>query len=291
MTQLTRKAFLRALVSIPCLLASGCASWFYDRKAEAPSRLPHVPIPDDVIVAEVSLIRAREPQLDLVADAWQLADEQIIPIARRRDLNDNGFRCGKFGGNLPASLQDLLKIHDEQMALAKAEGESQEGDPTLLGLRMQLRAARKGEIRVRNDESTVSVLLSNGGVVRGGTFPQAKCAFQVRGYPSAASSAEIELTPFIEYGLPMRNWQADEGELSLNVGRPKLEMTSLRISSQLNPGDILLVGPNSPARGLGGVFFHEQASDAAHGLLLIRLALAQSDTVFQSKSEAIANAG
>ncbi len=283
MPQLTRKAFLKTLVSMPCLLASGCASWLYNQKAEEPSRLPHVPIPEDVIVAEVSLIRAREPQLELVTAAWGLADEQITPIARRRDLNDNGFRCGKFGGDLPESLRDLLKIHDEQMALAKAEGDAEDGDPTLLGLRMQLRAARKGEIRVRNDESNISVLLSNGGVVRGGTFPQAKCAFLVRGYPSAASSAEIELTPYIEYGLPMRNWQSEEGELSLNVGRPKLEMVALRITSQLGPGDILLVGPNAPAKGLGGVFFHDQLVDPAHSLLLIRLALAQSDTVFHSK--------
>lgn len=289
MPQLTRKAFLQALLSTPCLLLSGCASWFYAKKEEEPSRLPQVPIADDVIVAEVSLIKAREPQLQLVDDAWKLADEQITPIARRRDLDANGFRCGRFGGDLPGALRELLEIHEEQMSLAKLEGEISKNDPTLHGLRMQLRAARKGEIRVRGAQPQISVLLSTGGTVSGGTFPEAACSFLIRGFPSAAGSAEIELTPYIEYGSPKRNWSADGDQLEMSIERPKEEFVALRMASQLGPGEILLVGPQSPSKGLGGVFFHERPGDPAHGLLLIRLALAQSDGVFR-KSTSITEA-
>jgi hypothetical protein len=282
MANLTRKAFLQTMIGMPCLLVSGCASWFFETKQEEPSRLPQVPIPEDVIVAEVSLIRAREPQLELVEAAWGLADEQITPIERRRDLLANGFRCGRFGGDLPQPIRDLLQIHEEQMALAKVEGEVQEGDPTVRGLRMQLRAARKGEIRVRGNQPQISVLLATQGTVRGGSFPEASCAFQIRGYPSAASCAEIELTPYIEFGLPMRNWEAGESELKMNIARPTEHFTSMRMNCQLGPGEILLVGPNTPAKGLGGVFFHERLDDPAHALLLIRLALSQVDSVFRA---------
>lgn len=283
MSRLSRKAFLQALASLPCLAATGCASWFFEQEATSPPpRLPHVPIPPDVIVAEVSLIRVREPQLPMVEEAWRLSDEQIIPISRRRDLDANGFRCGHFGGEVPKPLRNLLQIHEEQIALDREEGEGTPSDTTLTGLRMQLRAARRGEIRVRSAQGRISVLLSTGGVVRGGDYADAACSFLIRGYPSAAASAEIELTPYIEYGLPKREWLADDGEISMSISRPKEEFAALRMNAQLGPGDVLLVGPNSPPKGLGGVFFHERPNDPAHGLLLIRLALSQSDPVFQS---------
>lgn len=285
MSRFTRKAFLKALLSSPCLLLPGCASWFNVKKEAEPSSLPKVPIADDVIVAEVSLIKAREPQLDLVGDVWQLADEQITPLQRRRDLDANGFRCGRFGGDLPGPLRSLLEIHDKQMEIAKSEGEVSKEDPTLQGLRMQLRAARKGEIRVRGAQSQVSVLLSNAGIVTGGTFPDATCSFLIRGYPASAASAEIELTPYIEYGMAKRNWDSSRtGELEMTIARPQEQFGFLRMNSQLGPGELLLVGPSAPAKGMGGVFFHEQPSNPAHSLLLVRIALAQSDSVFRQSN-------
>jgi hypothetical protein len=288
MTRVSRKAFLQALLSAPCVLLSGCASWFFETVQEEPDRLPAVGVPKDMVVAEVSLIKARDPQLELVDAVWRVADEQVIPIARRRELDANGFRCGRFGGDIPAPLRELLEIHEEQMALAKLEGEAQEGDPTVQGHRMQLRAARKGEILVRPTQPLISVLLSNGGAIHGGTFPGASCAMQIRGFPSAAASAEIELTPYIEFGEPMRNWQSKEGELSMDVAKPKLEFPEMRMTCRLSPGEVMLVGPNSPSKGLGGVFFHEQPTDLAHGLLLLRLALSQADEVFQAPAKSAA---
>lgn len=286
MSQLTRKAFLQALVGMPCVLLSGCASWFFTKVEETkPSQLPQVPIPEDVIVAEVSLIRVREPELELAADAWSLADEQVIPIAKRRDLDANGLRCGRFGGDLPAPLRKLLEVHEAQMMLAKSEGEDVKGDPTLNGLRMQLRAARKGEIRIRGAQPQISVLLSKNGVITGGAFPDASCSFLIRGYPTAAASAEIELTPYVEHGLPKRNWSSESGELEMNIARPRQEFDNLQMVVQLGPGEVMLVGPNAPPKGLGGVFFHEHADAPSHCLLLIRLALAQADGVFRTKPQ------
>lgn len=290
MIRVTRKAFLQALIGAPCVLLSGCASWFFETASEEPDRLPPVGVTKDMVVVEVSLIKVREPQLELVDAIWRVADEQVIPIARRRELDANGFRCGRFGGEIPAPLRELLSIHDEQTALAKLEGEAQEGDPTVEGHRMQLRAARRGEIVVRPPQPLISVLLSYGSAIHGGTFPGAACAMQIRGYPSAGVGAEIELTPYIEYGEPTRNWQSKEGELSIDVAKPKVKFPEMQMSTRLGPGDVLLVGPNSPAKGLGGVFFHEQATDQAHCLLLIRLALSQADDLYEASGKPSADA-
>jgi hypothetical protein len=34
MANLTRKAFLQTMIGMPCLLVSGCASWFFETKQE-----------------------------------------------------------------------------------------------------------------------------------------------------------------------------------------------------------------------------------------------------------------
>lgn len=219
------------------------------------------------------------------ADVWHDVDEQFLPTALRRKLAENGFRCGFLDGRPSPALQTALDSHAERHSHA-AEDEDR-SVPTGIQ-RLQNRSGRRGKILTSEIQESLAVLLPEAGRVRGQTYSQAQCLFSVRSFPQGDGSTQLELTPEIEFGEARPRWLGESGEGSFRVdtSRERREFESLRIATQLSPGQMLVLGPLPQLKGLGRQFFAETARGGDQPrVLIIRLAQTQLDDLFAPEQD------
>jgi hypothetical protein len=236
-------------------------------------------MPPNGVVLEAAFVRVPPDQpLD---GLWQQIDEQQLDQKIRRNLTENGIRCGVLGAQLPTELHELMARAGREQALPS--GESLVADSaTALYRKLQNRPGERSDLIVvpAITERKV-VLFSEEGRVRAEAFDQGQALFAVRGYPSGDGTVRVELVPEIQHGEVKHQWVPGNGTFLHDVGRQAREFDQLRLSAVLSPGQTLLITGTNDVRGLGGLLFVRGSGETSERLLiLLRLAQTQYDDLF-----------
>jgi hypothetical protein len=242
--------------------------------------LPSTRMPSDSVALEATFVRIPAGQAELNTQLWQQIDEQCIPVDQRRRLNDNGFRCGLVGSQMPDRLRQVL---DQQQSTPLDQEVQSEMDVLKNSKRVHHRAGRRCEFVTHAPQPNMVVLYREARQqkVGGQVFHDAQCVLASRCYPEGHGGARLELVPEVHHGEPRKQWVASEGTFHPLTGREREVFTDLMIDVQLAPGQTLILSCTDEIKGLGQNFFVEAGpGDAQRKMFLIRLAQTQRDDLF-----------
>lgn len=213
-------------------------------------------------------------------DFWQLVDEQALPLETRRRLEQNGLRAGVIHGRPTPALQAALDAHSaRQHDLGDAPDSTA---PTGIQ-RIQNRAGKRGKILVSEQRDQLVVLLPEQGRLRGRTYADAQCVISVRSFPQGDGQVELDLLPEIEHGQARQRWlgESTEGSFRIDSSRERVPLNQIRLTPRLDPGQMVVIGPITPLKGLGRQFFGATNNDSPEvRVLVIRVAQTQYDDLF-----------
>jgi hypothetical protein len=146
------------------------------------------PTGSDVVQLEWGLIERPVGDHYLNEDLWALANEQVIPLERKDELETNGLRIASIGGLLPAEFLELVRSERNNPSPQRKQVRS--GHPTVLAL---------GPIREK-----CSLAWQPGVYILEGFWPGFLCNAQlgIAVTPSLADDNKVHLsfTPQIEHG-------------------------------------------------------------------------------------------
>ncbi len=275
------RRWVTALILLAQVPTAGCSSW--NELSSEPLELPAARMSNESVALQITFVRVPTGKTDINSTLWQYIDEQLIDPEQRSHLNNNGFRCGIVGSQLPTVLRELLDEKESQSTLEAAT--PREIDSLAMNRRINSKSGKRSEIVTSAPEDEMIVLYKDqaGTKVTGKSFDQAQAILACRTFPQGDGATQIELMPEIHHGQPRKQWIAGEGTFHLMAGRDRELFSDLVMRTALFPGQTLIISSTPESRGLGHNFF----VDISHGdpqqkLLLIRLAQTQRDDLFEA---------
>jgi len=230
-------------------------------------------------VLEIFTIRVpfREKNIDQVL--WSTIDEQRLDPQFRDRLHRNGLRAGVVAGPLPQELERLLRLVDDQPTDTVDEQVVQlDSEPMVRKRHLQLRADRPAKIQTTPQQERLSVLFSSSGGVGGETYYSAQPSLVVTCHPLDNARVRLALVPELEHGQAKRKWNASDGIMFLNTGRPKRTFDALRVQVDLMPGQLLVLSPLIERPGSLGYQFLTDSSGQQPERKLVVIRVAQTNT-------------
>lgn len=252
----------------------------------AASKSPLLPlsVASDAISLEVFSAPIPQGEAQL-AELWKLVDEQPLPADVRRRLNDNGFRAGLVGPNVPAALSDILKVTEQRTAEDDKHTVSLNPDGGINLRVLHTKAGKRTELTLGGMHESLVLLESIDAQVGGKTYHKAECRFGLRAYSESDGKVRLELTPELHHGEFQNRRRGNDGAWMLTQERPKRVFHELQMEPKLAPGQMLLVASLPGRTGSAGYhFFTDTSGDKpAPRLWVIRAARAASDTAFYER--------
>ncbi|MEM8944285.1 MAG: hypothetical protein AAGD11_03805 [Planctomycetota bacterium] len=274
------RAFYSAFARIVgCLLWSGSAGC---------SLLLTLPMPDDPesflkaietapdsVALEIFQVRVPVTDQKLDAELWQVADEQRVDIDVRHELIRNGFRAGVLGGTVPDRLARYLKLESE-LPESKAERliTGDNADPTVTRRVVQLDRNESATIQVSSLRDKLNVLMNEEGGLRGRSYEQVQAVYTMRAQAIAGQRIRLRLVPELQHGeLRNRYAGSDQGIFLVTPSRERELYDELELSTEMAPGELLILSGLPDASGSLGHAFHaeSQRGPAELKVVLIRL--------------------
>ena len=62
----------------------------------------------EVVQVDVALVEVPASDRFFQGELWQFVDEQVVPLEKKAQLEDNGFRVGQVGSKPPQELLELI---------------------------------------------------------------------------------------------------------------------------------------------------------------------------------------
>ena len=271
------------LVCLAILSAPGCVQV----EPVAKSLLAKPALPAGSVVLDIFFVRAAMDDPLANDTLWQEIDEQHFSAKRRRRLQQNGFRVGVVGGQIPIPLSELLELSGKPAATADLGGEARAAnlasDPRVMRRHLQIRAGVRGEIIASGLHDELPVLLrSDSGGIGGQTYRKAQAVLAVRAFPEPDGRVRLDMTPEVHYGEVCQRIVPGQGTFRLDAGRRRRVFDELGLEATLLPGQMLVLAalPERPG-SLGHHFFTEsQFGPLEQKLLVVRLSQTQHDDLF-----------
>lgn len=280
-----RGRWVRSICGLGIVLASAACTTWKDTATEV-LELPAARMSSDSVGIEITFVRVPVGQPQVNAELWQQVDEQLLAAETRLHLNNNGFRCGLVGSQLPDVLRELLNKQQESTKIDQAV--TSEFDVLAQNQRVQRRTGQRFEVVTSSPRDEMIVLYKDATErkVRGKPYYAAQCILAAKPFPRGDGTVRLELVPEIHHGEPRKQWVAGQGTFQLLSGREREVYQDLVIDTQLNAGQTLVVSCTPDLKGLGNNFFVEDGrGDAQQKLLLIRLIQVQRDELFEVPTE------
>lgn len=258
-------AVLRALVLFVGCHLVGCHAVFEGPPAERMNSIlrPVQSSPDSVSL-EVMQARVSADQSDQLRAIWSNADETRLDADVRARLAADGFRAGVISQAIPQELSKLLLL------------ESQSTDPNaeqvITAQAARQRVSRQTLHLKRHEESQVvaselrqqlSLLFSHDGGARGKTYRTVQPVYSLSGHATDGQRVIVQLTPELHHGEVRDRYTGDHG-IGMIIKRPSRDrevFDQLRLSAELEPGELLILGTSGEAHStLGHAFHHTESS-------------------------------
>lgn len=265
------------------VFAAGCA-----HPAVAPrSPLRATRMSPDSVVLELVFVRFAEGRADLNDDLWAQIDEQKLPPAVRRELDQQGLRVGVLAGTLPSALNDELARQAPEPIAGGAGVPLAETAGQVTVRHVQARRGKRIEVVAGGPYPRLPVLeLAADGQIEGRDYLDAECRFSLRAWPREDATVRLELVPEIQHGAarPRLAAHPEMGMVYFEPGRDRKVFSRLTCDLGLAPGEILVLGTRPHDSGHLGQHFFTVDDPASGGrlqkLLLVRLAQTQHDATF-----------
>lgn len=267
--------------SILAICAVGGCALGHDAVAPSNNILPQSSGPPDSVTAEIIFLHVAPKEAERLASLWGEVDEQVLPAELRRQLADNGLRCGVIGSLMPSDLRYLLD-HGPGMATDEGSSAAEASAAAPPARAMLLRPGKRGEIVAGGEQARIELFyVDKNGDLQGETLQRAQSLLAVSADPLADGRVSFELIPEVHYGAPRQRYVGEGGAFRIDASRDRRMFEELRISSMLSPGETLIVGCSAETKGLGRLFFTGGSSAVnEQRLLLIRLSRSQHDDRF-----------
>ncbi|MCS6850055.1 MAG: hypothetical protein NZ700_02660 [Gemmataceae bacterium] len=235
----------QALLLVLILWLVGCAGSPSRRSTSLLERLRQIgggPTGPDVVQLDVALLEQPLGDRYLSEQVWETADEQVVALERRAQLEENGFRVGQIGGILPPPLQGLLL--SERSCI----------NPR----RIRLHAGRPATLVLGPTQPRCQFQVSCGGERRDVDLDQAQCLLEV--VPQLAPDGRVGLhcTPVVRHGTAtlVPRPTPDRSAWLLEEQRPSERFADLSWEVTLTLNEYAVIGPRLEKRGsLGYVSF------------------------------------
>lgn len=239
----------------------------------------------DSTVLEVFTIRTLIGDAQLDQALWASIDEQRIDPEVRARLNRNGFRAGVVSGPMPQQLEQLLRLVEDQPTDSVDEQVVKlDAEPMVRKRRLQLRADRPAKIQTTPTHDELSVLFAGADGVGGQTYYGAQPTLVLSCHPFEDARVRLALTPELEHGEVKRQWDASDGIMFMNAGRPKRTFDELEVRAELVSGQLLVLSPLIDHPGsLGYQFLTDStAQQSEQKLVVIRVAQTHTPHLYQA---------
>jgi hypothetical protein len=218
----------------------------------------------DLLVMDVALLEAKPGDDFLTNGVWSQADEQVIALNHRPDLEDNGFRIGQLGGLPPAMLQERLS--------------SPRSCPN--PRRLQIHARKEETILIGPPRSPSNFALRFDGALTPVTHEHGQHALRLLPSIDVDGRIGLHFTPIVITGGPRSCYQAAPDRSGWVIGeeQPLERYDRLSWDLAVQPNEYILVGPrNARPDSLGSVsFVRTDTSPPRQYLFVIRAAHATS---------------
>lgn len=239
----------------------------------------------DSTVLEVFTIRVPFGDQDLDQSLWASIDEQRIDPELRMRLHRNGIRAGVIAGPLPAELERLLRLVEDQPTESLDEQVIKlDAEPMVRKRHLQLRADRPAKIQTTPQHDKLSVLYADHTGVGGQTYYKAQPSLVVKCHPLDEAGVQVSIVPELEHGEVKRQWEASDGVMFLDAGKPKETYEDLRVKADLCSGQLLVLSPLVDRPGSLGHKFLTDATgqQSERKLVVIRVAQTHTPHLYQA---------
>lgn len=234
------------------------------------------PVGGDVVIMDVALVEQPIGDHYINQELWGIADEQVIAIERKPQLEDNGLRIGQMGGIPPAGLQALL-LSERSCANPR---------------RIQLRAGHPTTLKLGPTLTQCQFQVHEDGRQRNVALEQAQCTLQVTPTLTPNGRTRLQFTPQVQYGEKSRLPKAvvDPAGVStwvIQEEQPAETFSQLSWEVTLEPNEYVIIGARYDRPDTLGsqCFICKEPPAPAQRLLVIRTSRMRND-VATSNSEA-----
>ncbi|MEM6798042.1 MAG: hypothetical protein AAF589_00880 [Planctomycetota bacterium] len=255
-------------------------------------------------ITQESILRAAKPSAEAVTldiywvrlphtsdgsdgGLWNHVNEDRLTIDVRRRLAENGLRAGVIGSTPPDLLLRLLD--PDGAGELNGDGAAELRRTGVVVRTRQLRAGQELPLNASPTLDEATLLLGDGEDLSERTFAAAQGVYVVEVARADDDRTWLSLLPTVRHGSPRLSFSHDEtGVISHGtMVRDTEAFPDLAMSSELAPGEILLV-TNLPNSGslLGGLL-HAPATDAAceRKAMLLRIADTPASQAFLPDDE------
>ena len=211
----------------------------------------------DRVLFDIALVQRPINDSFLNTELWASADEMILPVDLRENLELNGFRIGLLVGSPPEKLGQLLQ---SDRSCIDRRGRSV---PSGVLLAQNL----------RESPETVEALLHRDKVQETVSFERPLFGLDL--LPNLKQqTVRLRMTPRIEAGVKSMNFKPvpEESKWALELKRPTKLLTDLAMEINLAPNQILIIGGRPEREGSVGylTFVDDQSGETYQRLLIIR---------------------
>ena len=254
----------------------GCSTVLTSPPVDYPSLLRSVETTPDSVTLEILQVRvpANEPMLS--KDIWQAIDEQRLDLDMRHELTKNGFRAGVLGSTLPNELARQLNLQSEMPEMSPERViTAANANPRVTRRVVQLSQHEPALIKASQVQPEVVVMLTEDGGVRGKRYQEVEAVYSMHAQQVPGQRVSLKLTPELRHGelRPRYSGSSDQGIFLMMSTREREAFDHLKLTTELAPGEVLVVSCRAEEEGSLGHTFHGVDSDGPleQKLVLIRL--------------------
>lgn len=214
---------------------------------------------------------------------WQWVDETRVDPSVRQNMLQNGIRVGLV--NNEEEFRNQLDEHAEERDLVEtflAEA-SIASDLAHGSQSMPMRLGRRYELPLRQPfEGSHVAMIRKGDELIGKTMQNAQYVLALtssRG--NTPEQIELKLYPEIQHGDTVRKWVSSDTALRIDSRREAWQLECLNLHLDVQEGDLIVLAPTQPLRGLAKHMLAGTGQDNEHQNLILLIRVTQIPTLIE----------
>ncbi len=281
------KVFYASLGIIVSSTLIGCATWYPNLEqpsaAKSSAKLPKTP--QGHISLQTIFLRLENEDRSVMSQMWSQLDEVSVDFQVRRELEQNGIRCGTVNGQLPIEMQRWVTRAEQKLIDDPLENIGLVADVKSYSEVIYCKSGADKDIVVKPTHSGSLVIMHRNGGGMGRTFESPQLMFKLRGRLKDNGSIGLQIEPVVEHGQFRNSVMGQDFALRREVKRDTQYWPNLRIDRDLRAGQVLVLSCTDPPVALGKHFFMTQKADDSQSqlVLLVRIDKSQTDSAFVGK--------
>jgi hypothetical protein len=237
------------------------------------------------VTLDVEFINAPSPDLKTSREpsVWQWVDETRIDPSLRTHMIRNGIRVGLINNEeeFRKALgpqeddRDLVETFLAEASIASDLAHGSQSVPMRLGRRYELplRQPLEGShvAMLREGDELIGKTMQNAQYVLAMTSSRGKTPEQI----------ELRIQPEIQHGDTVQKWVSSDTALRIDSRRESWQLACLNLNLNVHEGDLIVIAPTQPLRGLAKHMLSGIGSDNQDEQLILLIRVTQIPTLIE----------